>query len=171
YRFFQPTASWLARRWGDRLAVDWRPFRERGRLEPLLALLALPAEAPGLDEIAFPVREWVARLKAPSETDAAFLVRRFDALRAAPPPRPAPPPPTATSPPPPAPRRSGSAPARRHPRAGARSTRPDGSSSRPGRSPARGRRSRRRRGVPPSPSAGSIRARVLGSWTSRAAPW
>jgi hypothetical protein len=81
YRFFQPTASWLARRWGDRLAIDWKLFRERGRLEPLLALFALPAEAPGLDEIAFPVREWVARLKGPDETDAAFVVRRFDALR------------------------------------------------------------------------------------------
>jgi hypothetical protein len=81
YRFFQPTASWLARRWGDRLAIDWRLFRERGRLEPLLSLLALPAEAPGLDEIAFSVRAWVRRLKAPSETDAAFLVRRFDGLR------------------------------------------------------------------------------------------
>jgi len=81
YRFFQPTASWLVRRWADRVTVEWRLFREQRRLEALLALLALPAEAPGLDEIAFPVREWVQRLKSPSETDAAFLVKRFDALR------------------------------------------------------------------------------------------
>jgi hypothetical protein len=80
YRFFQPTASWLARRWPDRLTIDWRTFEGKARLEPLLSLLALPAEAPGLDEIAFSVREWVARLKGPAETDAAFLVRRFDAL-------------------------------------------------------------------------------------------
>ena len=81
YRFFQPTASWLADRWGDALRIDWKAFRRQDRLEPLLPLLALPAEAPGLDEIAFSVREWIRRLKGPKETDAAFLIRRFDALR------------------------------------------------------------------------------------------
>ncbi|HSB62203.1 MAG TPA: hypothetical protein VLI67_10815, partial [Vicinamibacteria bacterium] len=80
YRFFQPTASWLARRWGDALTIDWKRFETADRLEPLLGLLALPAEAPGLDEIAFGVRGWIRRLKGPGETDAAFLVRRFDAL-------------------------------------------------------------------------------------------
>lgn len=81
YRFFQPTASWLARRFGHALRIDWKAFRRQDRLEPLLPLLALAAEAPGLDEIAFSVREWIRRLRGPKETDAAFLVRRFDALR------------------------------------------------------------------------------------------
>ena len=80
YRFFQPTASWLARRFGDALTIDWKSFRRRDRLEPLLPILALFAETPGLDEIAFSVREWIRRLKGPGETDAAFLIRRFDAL-------------------------------------------------------------------------------------------
>jgi hypothetical protein len=80
FRFFAPVAFRLGRRWGERLRVDWRPFRNAARLEALLPLLALPAEAPGLDEWAFSVRRWLRRLKGPGETDAAFLTRRFLAL-------------------------------------------------------------------------------------------
>ena len=80
FRFFAPVAFRLARRFGDRLSVDWKAFRNRARLEALLPSMALPAEAPGLDEWAFSVRDWVRRLKGPQETDAAFLLRRFLAL-------------------------------------------------------------------------------------------
>jgi hypothetical protein len=80
YRFFAPTASWLVRRWGNRITIDWARFRNRDRLEAFLPLLALYAETPGLDEIAFTAREWIERMKGRGETDAAFLIRRFDAL-------------------------------------------------------------------------------------------
>ena len=80
FRFFQPTASWLARRFGNALTVDWASFEGKDRLEPLLPLLALFSETPGLDEWALGVRGWVRRLKGRRETDAAFLVRRLDAL-------------------------------------------------------------------------------------------
>ncbi|HKC13335.1 MAG TPA: hypothetical protein VKI41_14990, partial [Vicinamibacteria bacterium] len=80
YRFFAPTASWLVRRWGDRMTIDWARFRNQDRLEAFLPLLALYAESPGLDEIAFTAREWIERMKGRGETDAAFLIRRFDAL-------------------------------------------------------------------------------------------
>jgi hypothetical protein len=80
YRFFAPTASWLVRRWGDRVTIDWARFRNQDRLEAFLPLLALYAETPGLDEIAFTAREWIERMKGRRETDAAFLTRRFDAL-------------------------------------------------------------------------------------------
>jgi hypothetical protein len=81
FRFFAPTAVRLARRWPDRLTIEWPAFKNAARLEPLLALMALPAESPGLDEYAYTTRQWIGRLKGPRETDAAFLVRRLDALR------------------------------------------------------------------------------------------
>ncbi|HEY2954363.1 MAG TPA: hypothetical protein VGK89_03820 [Candidatus Eisenbacteria bacterium] len=80
FRFFEPTAQWLARRWPDRLRVDWDEFENDADLGDLLPLLAHPSEQPGLDEFEFEVRDWVRRLKGPGETDATFLVRRFAAL-------------------------------------------------------------------------------------------
>jgi hypothetical protein len=80
FPFFLFTAEWLARRWGDRMTVDWGGFSQKGRLERLLPLFALYAETPALDEYALPVRAWVARMKARGETDAAFLIRRFRAV-------------------------------------------------------------------------------------------
>jgi len=85
FRFFAPTAFWLARRWPDRLHVDWRELDEPAKLEPFLPLFALHAETPGLDEVPLSVRHWLARMKGPGETDAAFLLRRFAALPASPP--------------------------------------------------------------------------------------
>lgn len=81
FRFFWPTAVRLTAHWPDRLTIDWPAFEKAGRLDPLLSLLTLHAESPGLDEYAYTPRQWVRRLKGPRETDAAFLVRRFDALR------------------------------------------------------------------------------------------
>lgn len=79
FPFFLFTAEWLARRWGDRMTVDWGAFGQKRPLERLLHLFALYAETPALDEYALPVRAWVARMKGPGETDAAFLIRRFRA--------------------------------------------------------------------------------------------
>jgi hypothetical protein len=79
YRFFWPTARWLARRWGDRLSIVWKDFELQERLLDLLPALTLYGETPALDEIDYPTRQWLARLKG-LETDAAFLVRRFAAL-------------------------------------------------------------------------------------------
>jgi len=81
FRFFAPEARWLARRWGGRLTIDWKRFRNHAQLEPFLGLLALYAETPGLDECAGTVREWMERFKGPGETDAVFLLRRLDGLR------------------------------------------------------------------------------------------
>src|SRR5262245_5785555 len=82
FRFFAPTALWLARRWPDRLAGDWRGAAHRAPLATLLPLLALYAESLGLDELPLPARHWLARMRGPGETDASFLVRRFAALPA-----------------------------------------------------------------------------------------
>ena len=81
FRFFQPTASWLARRHPRRLEIDWQAFRRSDRLVRWLPFLTHEAEVPGLDEYDMNARAWIEILRGPRETGAAFLVRRFDALR------------------------------------------------------------------------------------------
>ncbi|MGH7162180.1 MAG: hypothetical protein ACREID_01750, partial [Planctomycetota bacterium] len=77
FPFFAGIAAWLARRWPLRVRVAWGSFENEEKLEALLPQLALYAETPALDELAHSAREWVARMKSPGETDAAFLLRRF----------------------------------------------------------------------------------------------
>jgi hypothetical protein len=81
YRFFAPTALWLARRHGARLAVRWHEFERADLLESLLPLLAHPAETPGLDEYDLGLERWIERMKGPHQTDAAFLIRSLARLR------------------------------------------------------------------------------------------
>src|SRR6185369_7700246 len=81
FRFFQPTASWLARRWGPRLSVEWTAFRKAEMLGRWLPLMVLPAEVPAPDEYDFTPREWVDRLRGRRLGDAELLIRRFDALK------------------------------------------------------------------------------------------
>ena len=82
FEFFWFTARWLERRWPGCLTVDWDSFEAGDQLEALLNLLMPYSESPALDEWDLPLREWVRRLKGPGETDAGFLVRRFEALDA-----------------------------------------------------------------------------------------
>ena len=82
FPFFWFTARWLARRWPGRLTIDWGKFDQKDKLKDLLNLLLPYSETPALDEMAFSPREWIHRLKGPRETDAEFLIRRFQALRA-----------------------------------------------------------------------------------------
>ena len=81
FRFFFETACWLVRRWPDRLHVDWADFEGADALLERLPLLVSYCETPGLDEEPLSARQWVDRMKGPDETDAAFLVRRFAALK------------------------------------------------------------------------------------------
>ena len=82
YAFYAPTAGWLARRWGDRLHIDWKNFATASQLDELVHHFALWAETPGLDESRDGAREWIERMRGPDETDAAFLVRSFAGLDA-----------------------------------------------------------------------------------------
>jgi len=78
FRFFEPTARWLARAWPDRLRVDWDAWGAGAAdLDHVLPALALWAETPALDEWDLGTRAWIERLKGPNETDGTFLVRRF----------------------------------------------------------------------------------------------
>jgi hypothetical protein len=83
-RFYWHPARWLAAHWSDRLTIDWSEFDRAERLEALLARLAVYSESPALDQLALGVHAWIQRMKAPGETDAAFLVRRMNAIDASP---------------------------------------------------------------------------------------
>jgi hypothetical protein len=85
FAFFAPTAIWLARRFPERLELDWDAIDEptEARLEDLLELLVAWCETPALDEGNRDLRATV-RLLAKRATDGAFLARRFEALAASP---------------------------------------------------------------------------------------
>jgi len=82
YVFFWFTAQWLARRWPGRLTIDWAAFgrTSRDEVEGLLDLILPYSETLTIDAADLPLRRLLAALKAPRETDAAFLVRRFEAI-------------------------------------------------------------------------------------------
>ena len=82
YRFFWPTACWIVKRFPDNLTIDWTEFTNKDKLVDMLVMLLPYSEYPALDTLNFSPREWLDRLKGPGETDAAFLIRRFAALRA-----------------------------------------------------------------------------------------
>jgi hypothetical protein len=82
YVFFWFTAQWLARRWPASLRIDWAAFdrKSRGDLEGLLHLLLPYSETPTIDAVDLPLKKLFRHLKGPAETDAAFLVRRFETI-------------------------------------------------------------------------------------------
>jgi hypothetical protein len=82
YSFFWPTALWLVKRFPDKLFIDWPKFTNKDKLEDLLAVLQPYCESLVFDMLTYSPREWLNRLKGKGETDAAFLIRRFAALRA-----------------------------------------------------------------------------------------
>jgi hypothetical protein len=80
YRFFWPTARWLAGRYPELLTIDWTDDEFAGRLGAALPLLVTPAEAGALQRAELPAREAIDRLRARRQTDATFLVRRIEVL-------------------------------------------------------------------------------------------
>lgn len=80
FPFFWLTAIFLARRWPGSLRIDWEAFEKGEELIALLPLLLPFSESPGLDCWDDDARSWIERLKAPTETDADFLIARFEAL-------------------------------------------------------------------------------------------
>ena len=84
YRFYWVTARWLARHWPDRLTITWQEFDNADSLVELLDLLLPYSETVALDMVARSPREWLEALKREDETDAAFLIRRFETFDASP---------------------------------------------------------------------------------------
>ena len=75
FAFFAPTARRLAARWPQRLEIDWPELESTDALEAWLPLLAHEGEVPGLDEVDYGLRGWLAKMKAPAEADGAFVAR------------------------------------------------------------------------------------------------
>jgi hypothetical protein len=85
YRFYWITACWLASRWPEHLSIDWTEFEKSGQLMEILDLLVSYSESPALDMIEQSPREWIDQLRGPGETDAVYLIERFERLAAEPP--------------------------------------------------------------------------------------
>jgi hypothetical protein len=82
YAFNAWTTGWLAAHWPGQLSVEWDAVADSDRVLRLLFLLALPAEAPGLDEAPLPLAAWASRLAGEGGSDAAFLARAVAGLDA-----------------------------------------------------------------------------------------
>lgn len=80
FPFFYFTAGWLARRWPESISIDWSADVDLARLERLLPLLLPATEGLMVDQLSYTARGWLKELKGPTETDATFLVRRFQTL-------------------------------------------------------------------------------------------
>ncbi len=88
YRFFEPTATWLAGRFPRSLDLTWDDAEAAQapaeKLDALLPYLLPWAESCGLDARGLDARELIDALRAAGESDAGFLLRRIAALEAAP---------------------------------------------------------------------------------------
>ncbi|MFH1603407.1 MAG: hypothetical protein ABIH03_05835, partial [Pseudomonadota bacterium] len=80
YRFFWSTLRWLARRWPERLEIDRSESEVADRLSAALPLLLTWAEASALKQLEAPAFAVLDRLRGRRESDAAFLVRRIEAM-------------------------------------------------------------------------------------------
>lgn len=82
YEFYWVTAEWLCRHWPEAIEVRWRePFVNGHKLHVLLRSLLPYAELILLDEAGCSPRDWIELVRGPDETDAAFLVHRFEKLQ------------------------------------------------------------------------------------------
>jgi len=81
FQFYWLMAIWLARRWPGQLSINWSEFKHREKLIRLLHLLLPFSESLVVDSLDLEAREWLETLKGPEETDADFVIRRFEALR------------------------------------------------------------------------------------------
>jgi hypothetical protein len=79
FRFFWPSALWLADRWPRHLTLDRGDGDAEAAIARALPLVVTPAEAAALRELDLPGYEALDRLRG-RETDAAFLVRRVAAM-------------------------------------------------------------------------------------------
>jgi len=80
FPFYRKTAHWLAERCGDSLHIDWGQFDNVERLSTTLESMALFSERGALQQYVFDAPDWIERMRAEDETDAAFFARRFTAL-------------------------------------------------------------------------------------------
>jgi hypothetical protein len=76
FRFFWPSALWLAGRWPDHLLLDRDDADAEEAIARALPLLVTPAESAALREVDLPGYAAIDRLRGRRESDAIFLVQR-----------------------------------------------------------------------------------------------
>jgi hypothetical protein len=81
YQFYWSMAHWLTRHFPEYLTINWDEFENTDLLQSLLPLLVPYSETLALDELGFELHEWIENLKGSKETDAQFLIRRFEAMK------------------------------------------------------------------------------------------
>lgn len=82
FSFYLATSQWLADRCADSLHIDWKHFDNVERLAGVLESTALFAERGALRQYENDPADWIDSMRAGDETDAVFLVRRFEIGRA-----------------------------------------------------------------------------------------
>ena len=80
YRFFWPTARWLAARWPEFLEIDWENVEDEERLAGALPLLITPLEANWLKLRRPEPRRSLACLRGAHVSDGTFFVRRVEVM-------------------------------------------------------------------------------------------
>ena len=80
FPFFHPQASWLAKRHGQALHVDWKEFEGKERLRGWLEAVMQETEVPALYDVPGSVEQWVERMRSDDETDGQFVVRSLERL-------------------------------------------------------------------------------------------
>ncbi len=78
--FFWPTAGWLARKWPDRLIIDWDQIDDLEPFARALPLLINPVEATWLRVAKPSPREALAHLAGTGTTDAVHLVNQVQKM-------------------------------------------------------------------------------------------
>ena len=80
YRFFWPTARWLAARWPAQLEIDWESVDEPVQLFTALPLLVTPLEANWLRLRQNDPRKSLSHLSGTRVTDATFFIKAVETM-------------------------------------------------------------------------------------------
>ncbi len=80
YRFFWPTARWLAARWPGQLEIDWENVDEPERLSAALPIVVTPLEANWLRLRQRDPRRSLSWLSGSQVTDARFFIKAVEAM-------------------------------------------------------------------------------------------
>jgi hypothetical protein len=81
FPFYWLTAIWLLKQgWGKHLTVDWKAFANKDKLVDVLHLVLPFSDTAALDNVGYDPREWIDTLKREDETDAEFIIKRFESL-------------------------------------------------------------------------------------------
>jgi hypothetical protein len=80
YRFFWPTARWLAAHWPAQLEIDWESVDEPARLSAAVPLLVTPLEANWLRLRQDDPHRSLSLLSGTHVTDATFFIKAVEAI-------------------------------------------------------------------------------------------